>query len=203
MAFRLTGEGFNAPHYAIARGDGAADDKNRIVPAHCSEDVRPGLTVKRRGDRLRAARHRAQDQHLASSVDAEIELREKSFERDTALLDTAVRDRVPCPLGGRNAGEPQLAQITGERRLCHVPTALEQQLAKIFLAADSAVANDLEYGVVPFPLVRHRESIVGVVSVYPSSDARATAGKHRRAPPPVQRAGNCRSSYVILCISYA
>ena len=50
-------------HDALAGGDGAADDENGIITADRAEDVRPGLAIERRGNRLGATGHGTKDQH--------------------------------------------------------------------------------------------------------------------------------------------
>ena len=131
----LAGHGAEASHDPFPRRDGAGDYENGIIAADGAEDVRPGLTVERGGDGLSATGDGAQDEHLADTVHAQEELGEEGVEGGAALLYASVGNRVPCPFGGGNSGEPQFAEIPGKSRLGHVPPALEQELSEIFLAA--------------------------------------------------------------------
>src|SRR4051812_7425444 len=108
MAFRLTSEGFDAPHDAIARRDGPADDEDRIVSTHNSEDIGPGFAIESCCDGLRPARHSSKHDHFAGAVDAQKKLRKKRFECGSTLLDGAIRNPVTGAFGGGNAREAKL-----------------------------------------------------------------------------------------------
>jgi len=58
-------------------------------------------------------------------------------------------------MGCAPPGQSQLAEVARQRCLRHVPTALEQQLAEIFLAAHHSSAYDLQDSVVSFTFVGH------------------------------------------------
>jgi hypothetical protein len=155
MALGFAGEGFYAAHHAIAGGNGAANDKDCIIAADGAQNVRPGLAVEGRGNRLSAARNGAKHQHLAGSIYAKKKLGQQRLESSAAFLDASVCQTIACALCSGNPGEPELAQVAGKGRLSYVPSTLEQQLPEILLAADHAVCNDLEDCVVPFPFIGH------------------------------------------------
>jgi hypothetical protein len=72
----FSGEGLEAPEDAVPGGDGATDDQNRVVTSDGAKDIGPSLAVESSGDGLSASRDRAQNQHLANTIDAEEKLRQ-------------------------------------------------------------------------------------------------------------------------------
>src|SRR6202049_1155622 len=100
----LSGEGFEAPENALTGSNGAADDQDRIVAPDGAKDIGPPLAVEGSGDGLRTSGNRAQNQHLAHTVDAEEELRQEGIERGSAFLYAAVGNRVPGAFGSRDPG---------------------------------------------------------------------------------------------------
>src|SRR6185295_10798210 len=155
----LPGHTPKASHGPFPGGEGAADDEDRVVTADGAQDVGPALAIESGGDRLRAARHGAENDHLTDTVNPQKELGKQGVESGAALLYAPVGDRVSRSLGGRHPGQAELAQITGKCRLCYVPAALEKVLAQIFLAAHHPGVDDLEDGVVSFALVGHGRSL--------------------------------------------
>jgi hypothetical protein len=151
----FSSEGFEAAENALAGGNGAADDQDRIVPPDGAKDVGPPLAVESGGDGLRASRNSAKYQHFAHTIDPEEELRQEGIERGPAFLYAAVGNRVSGAFGSRDTSEPQFPEIAREGCLGHVPAALEQQLAEILLAADDSRVYDLQDRVVSFALVGH------------------------------------------------
>lgn len=131
----LAGHGAEPPHDALPGSDRPADYENCVVASNCAEDVRPGLAIERGGNGLSTTGNSPKDKHLANAVDAQEELGQQGVQCRPALLYATVGDRVACAFRGGNSGQPELAEIPGQRSLGHVPSALEKQLPKIFLAA--------------------------------------------------------------------
>ena len=140
---------------ALPGGDGAADDKDGVIPANRAEDVAPSLPVEGGRNGLGAARYRSQHQHLAHPVHTQKELRKKCVEGGPALLDIAIGDRVARAFRGGDSRQSQLAQVSRQSSLGHVPAALQQQLAQIFLTADGPGADYFKNRIVSFAFVGH------------------------------------------------
>src|ERR1700693_300259 len=104
---RLSSECFEAPQNALARGNRAANDQDRIVAPNSAKDIGPPLAIERSGDGLRTSGNSAEHQHFAHTVDPEEKLRQEGIERGSAFLYAAVGNRVSGAFGGRAPGEPQ------------------------------------------------------------------------------------------------
>ena len=114
------------------------------------------FAIQRGSNGLRTPGDCSKNQHLADSIETKKELGQQRIESGAAFLYRPIGHRVSRPFGGGHASQPQLAQVTRKRSLGNVPAALEQELAKILLAADGPGVDDLENRVVPFALVGHR-----------------------------------------------
>ena len=157
--------GFEPPEDAVPGGNRAADDQDRIVAADGAKDIGPTFPVESGSDRLSASGNRAQDQHLADTIDAEKKLRQKGVERSSAFLYAAVCNRVAGAFRSWDPGKPQFPKVAGERGLGHIPSPLEQHFSQIFLAAHHPGVYDLEDCVVSFAFVGHEgeSSTVGSI----------------------------------------
>ena len=133
----------------------AADDEYRIISADRSQNVAPSFPVEGRGDRLSATRNRPENEHLTHSFDAEEKLGKQRVEGSATFLDIPIGDGISSALGRRHPREPELAKVTRQRGLGHIPAALEEQLPQVLLTADHLVLDDLEDGIVAFALVSH------------------------------------------------
>lgn len=151
----LPGKALEAAVNALPGGDRPADYKDGVVTANRAQYVAPPLAVEGGGNRLGAARYRSQYEHLAHPVNTQKELRKKRVERGPALLDVAIGDRVACAFRGRDSRQSQLAQVSRQGSLGHVPAALQQQLAQIFLTADGSGADYFQDRIVSFAFVGH------------------------------------------------
>ena len=145
-----------APHYAIAGGDRAADYQYGIVAPDSPQYVGPAFAVERGSDWLSASRNGPQDKHFTDAIESKKQLRQEGVERGAALLYATVGNSVSGAFGRRDAGEPELAQVAGEGCLGYVPPALEKKLPEILLAAYYPCPDYLQNRVVPFALVGHR-----------------------------------------------
>ena len=109
MAVGLSGERLDAPHDAIASGDRATNDEDRIIAADSPEYIGPGFPVEGGGDRLSASGNGAEDEHFTGAVNAEKKLRQKRLEGGATFLNAAVGNGVSCAFGGGDACQPKLA----------------------------------------------------------------------------------------------
>jgi hypothetical protein len=103
----LSSQGFEAPENALAGGNRAANDQDRIVAPNSAKDIGPPLAIERSGDGLRTSGDSAEHQHFAHTVNPEEKLRQEGIERGSAFLYTAVGNRVSGAFGGRDPGETQ------------------------------------------------------------------------------------------------
>src|SRR6266550_4099043 len=103
----LPSKGLEAPENALAGGNRAANDQDRIIASNGAKDIGPPLAIERSGDGLRTSGDSAEYQHFAHTVDPEEKLRQEGIERGSAFLYAAVGNGVSGAFGGRDPGEPQ------------------------------------------------------------------------------------------------
>src|SRR5438270_1985862 len=156
---RLSRHASQLPHNPVACRDRAGDNKDGVVSAHGAEDIRPTFTVERGCDRLGAARHGAQHEHLTDSIEAKEELGKEGVEGRTTLLNASVGNGVAGSVWSRHACQAQLAEIAGQRGLSDIPSALEEELPEVLLATHDARLDDLEYRIVSLAFVCHVPSL--------------------------------------------